>query len=416
MHRRPASSLDLFTDSVRLMGDATLISVLEFDRWLDRGRLKRALSSCLDAYPILSSRLVRNGAPAFWEFLGRRDGDDEIDLVEIGQGDVRPYVIGPMDPHQPRQAMVRLLRSPDGDTVVINLAHAAADGHGLQVLSRSLLDAYVEPRSVPSAKGRLPERDTLWTVGLQGDDDSASDALESLNPMWPSPCGPSKAPSTFHRTVISAEGIEHIRNLAHAHGGTINDVLMSAYFLSMSDLTGHYGPLKVFFPVNLRKHLPEGSRAMSNQAANIGFPLTRERGEGMSEVLDKIVAQTTRLKQGQLGIREQVAFDRGCDPAGARVQRMVEGMAGLQERGWADIFISNPGRFELPMVPGLVDAYICYPGGYMPTTCFVISTFRDTMTVSIGYQDDEGPREATRRALAGFVAHLPLGRELGRPF
>ncbi len=416
MHRRPASSLDLFTDSVRLMGDATLIAVMEFDRHLASDRMEVALSRCLDAYPILSSRLVRNGGPAYWEFMGRREGDEEVDIVEIGGGDLRPFVSGPMDPHQGKQVQVRLLRSADRDAVVINLAHAAADGHGLQMLSRALLDAYAEPRSVPSADGALPERDTLWTAGLMEDDGEIPDGLGVINPMWPSPCGPSEAPSTFHRALIPAEGIERIRDLAHANGGTINDVLMAAYFLSMSDLTGYDGPLDVFFPVDLRRYLPNGSREMTNQAANVSYPLTRAKGEGMPEVLRGIVDQTAKLKRRQIGIREQVAFDRGCDLAGINVQSMVEEMAKQQARGWADIFISNPGRFELPAAPGLQDAYICYPGGHMPTTCFVISTFGGTMTVSIGYQDDEEPREATRRALEGFVGHLPVDRSKVIPF
>jgi NRPS condensation-like uncharacterized protein len=415
MHCQPASSLDLFTDSVRLLGDATMVSVMAFDRRLSVDRLEASLGRCLDAHPILSSRLVREGGPAYWERLGRQDGDNGVEVVEIRGMDPRPFVSGPIDPYQGRQVRVRLLRSSDQDIIVINLAHAAADGHGLHVLSRALLDAYVDPRSVPPSDGALPVRDTLWTADLLDDGDDIQDGLEGVTSMWPSPCGPSTAPSTYHRAIIPAAGVENIRKLAHAHGGTINDALMAAYFLSMSDLTGYDGPLKLFFPVNLRRYLSDGSREMSNQAANVGFPLVRAQGEGMPEVLDHIIDQTSRLKQRRIGIRDQVAFDRGCDPAGIAVQRMVKEMTDLQSRGWADIFISNPGRFDLPAVPGLQDAYVCYPGGYVPSTCFVISTFRDTMSVSMGYQDDEGPREATRRALEGFIGHLPVGGSRGPP-
>jgi hypothetical protein len=136
----------------------------------------------------------------------------------------------------------------------------------------------------------------------------------------------------------------------------------------------------------------------------------------MGGLIDKVVRQTSALKRRRLGIREQVAFDRGCDPAGVSVERMVKEMAAMQTRGWADIFISNPGRFALPELPGLRDAYICYPGCYMPTTCFVISTFNGTMSVSMGYQDDEEARQATRRAMEGFIAHLPLNGLRIRPF
>jgi hypothetical protein len=30
------------------------------------------------------------------------------------------------------------------------------------------------------------------------------------------------------------------------------------------------------------------------------------------------------------------------------------------------------------------------------------------MSISMGYQDDEEPREATRQALEGFLDHLPV--------
>lgn len=43
MQTCPASALDLFTDSVRLMGDATLCAVMEFDVGLNQRRLEAAL-------------------------------------------------------------------------------------------------------------------------------------------------------------------------------------------------------------------------------------------------------------------------------------------------------------------------------------------------------------------------------------
>ena len=42
----------------------------------------------------------------------------------------------------------------------------------------------------------------------------------------------------------------------------------------------------------------------------------------------------------------------------------------------------------------------------MPSTCFVASTFRGALSVTIGYQNGDEPREATRVALEGFVKNL----------
>jgi NRPS condensation-like uncharacterized protein len=390
------------------MGDATTVSVMEFDRHLDSGRLGLAVERCFDAYPILSSKLFRGNGPAYWEYRGA-DGFAHLSVVDIGTGDYRAHAVRPLDPGIGPQAMFRILRSEGRDVVVINMTHAAADGSGMKALMGTLMDAYLDPSSVKACEDILPARDTLWTADLlDGQEVPGRDGVDIIDPMWPTPCGPSQAPSMYHRAIISPEGLDSIKRMAKAHGGTVNDVLMAAYFLSMSDLTGHMGPQHLFFPVNLRRYLRDGSRVMSNQAVNVSFTVARDRGEGMPQVLDRVIGETSRMKDGRIGIREQVAFDRGCDPEGKAVEKMVRDMASKEKDGLADIFISNPGPIILPPVDGLVDAYVCYPGTRMPSTCFVISTFRDEVSITMGYQDDEGPREATREAIHGFVGHLPI--------
>jgi NRPS condensation-like uncharacterized protein len=404
MRTREASALDLFTDSVRLMGDATLCGVMEFDRQLDPGRLGAAAQACLLAHPILHSRLVRGDGPAFWELIGGARLPPL--LVEECAGNYHPLVIGPVNPHGPLQSRVRLLRRPSGDAIVINLAHAAADASGLHTLMSQVLQEYQEPGSVNPAEGGIPERDTLWTRALDRGDTPAPPDMRVINPMWPDPFGTSRQRTSFHRDCIDPPVLKAIHSHAGMLGGSMNDALMAAYFLAMSDLTGHRGPIDIFFPVNLRQHLGDGTRAMSNQATNVCIPLEREAGEGIEEILPRVIAQTAVHKANGIGIAEQVAMDRNCDPEGRNIHRMAEQMVALQNEGLADIFISNPGMLTLPDADGLADAYICYPGGYMPTTCFITSTFRQRMTVTMGYQDSERAREGTRRAMQLFRQHL----------
>lgn len=413
MQRQPASALDLFTDSTRMMGDSTIVSVMVFDRHLDLGRLRVAVERCFGAYPILRARLVRGNGPAYWELLPLTAGMTDVPVTDIGTDDHRRYVTRGVDPYTAPQAVFRVFRSPARDVLVINLAHAAADGGGMKELARTLLQAYLDPGSVPSNGDGLPARDTLWTATrLDGQDTRRTDGVTLINPMWPSPCAPSKAPSDYHRAVIAPEGLSSIKKMAKASGGTVNDVFLAAYFLALSDLTGHNGPQSVFFPVDLRRYLTDGSRGMTNQSANVSITVYRDPGEGMAEMLARISEETGKMKRSDIGIMDQVMFDRGSDPEGLEVRKMVEEMVRLQnDEGLADIFITNPGPMVLPEVPGLEDAYICYPGVLMPATCFVISTFKGSVTVTIGYQDDERSRDATLRALKGFLKHLPLTAE-----
>jgi NRPS condensation-like uncharacterized protein len=183
-------------------------------------------------------------------------------------------------------------------------------------------------------------------------------------------------------------------------------VITAAYYLAMSDLTGYHGPFTLFFPVNLRQHLKDGSRVMSNQSTNVSFQIERRAGEGMEELLPQIIREITCLKKTPIGIAEQVQMDKTSDPEGHTISGMVDQMAARQKQGLADIFFSNPGPFTLPDMDGLTGAYVCYPGGYMPTTCFITSTFRQQMTITMGYQDSRQAREGTRRAMDLFRHYL----------
>lgn len=404
MQTREASALDLFIDSVRLMGDATLCAVMEFDKNLDPGVLEEATKACLMAHPILHSRLVRGNGPAFWEMV--KPVSVPPLLVEECAENYHHHVIGPVDPYGPLQFRVRLLRRPFGDVIVINLAHAAADAFGLHTLSSYLLQEYQKPGSISPAEGGIPERDTLWTRKQDRERKPVPSDMRVINPMLPDPFGTSRQPSSFHRKCVSPALLEAVRTHARTLGGNINDVVMAAYFLTMSDLTGHMGPIDIFFPVNLRQHLKNGSRVMSNQATNVCFPLERKAGEGMEDILPCVIEKTKHLKAKCIGIAEQVEMDSVCDPEGRHIHQMVEQMVNLEKSGLADIFITNPGPMILPEVEGLTGAYICYPGGYMPTTCFVTSTFKGQMTITMGYQNSERARVGTRKAINIFRRYL----------
>lgn len=404
MYTREASALDLFTDSVRLLGDATQCAVMEFDRRLDCCVLEKAAQACLLAHPILHSRLFRGNGPAFWE-MAEQSRVPPLQIEEC-TNNYHGHVIGPVDPYGPLQFRVRLLRRPSGDVIVINLAHAAADGFGLHTLSSQLLQEYDKPGSIDPAEGGIPERDTLWTRGLDREKRPIPDEMSVINPMWPNPFGTSRQPSSFHRDRVNPPILEAVRAYTRTLGGSINDAVMAAYYLAMSDITDYRGPIALFFPVNLRQHLNDGSRVMSNQATNVCFPMEGKGGEGMEEILPRIIEETRILKAGHIGIAEQVEMDKICDPEGRHIQQMVEKMAALQKAGLADIFVSNPGPITLPNIEGLTDAYLCYPGGYMPTTCFITSTFRGKMTITMGYQNSYRARTGTRKAMQLFRKHL----------
>ena len=122
--------------------------------------------------------------------------------------------------------------------------------------------------------------------------------MKVITPMWPDPFGTSQGTTSYHRDLVGLGDLSAVRAHVKTLGGSINDVVLAAYFLSISDLTGHCDPIPIFFPVNLRQHLNDGSRVMSNQAANVSFIIGRKAGEGMDEVLPRVIGET-KVSQGR---------------------------------------------------------------------------------------------------------------------
>lgn len=407
MQNIPASALDLFTDSVRLMGDATIVAVLEFQGRLDEERMGRSLRRLFMAYPILISRLVRGSGPAYWSYSSPLEVDTHLEIIPIGKGGYIDLIVCAVDPHRSPQLRARLLRRDAGDILIINMSHAAGDATALKVLTRSLLDDYLGHEELIEDRTGLGPRDTSWTKDLvEKRFPSTKTEMETMDPMWPSLCPSTDAGWSMHRAKISQTELVLAKRAARRLHGTLNDVIIAAFFLAMSDLTGRNGPQNIFMPVDLRRHLDDPKRLISNQSGNVHLVLDRLPAEGMREMMSKVISQTNALKANGIGLKEQIEFDRSCDPEGRNVQAMVERMLAMREQGLADVFLSNPGQFDLPDAPGLVDAYICYPGSYLPTMCFVVSTFRDEVSISIGYQRSKEGEDVTRRALERFLDHI----------
>jgi hypothetical protein len=63
------------------------------------------------------------------------------------------------------------------------------------------------------------------------------------------------------------------------------------------------------------------------------------------------------------------------------------------------IILASPLCSNRPGIDGLTGACLCYPVGYMPTTCIMTSTSRDQMTITIGYQNSRQTRAGTHNVV-----------------
>jgi len=74
---------------------------------------------------------------------------------------------------------------------------------------------------------------------------------------------------------------------------------------------------------------------------------------------------------------------------------------------------ASPLCSNRPGIDGITGACHCYPGGYMPTTCFITSTFRGQMTITMGYQNSRRTRAGTHNVVHLFEALPDVDRGRG---
>jgi NRPS condensation-like uncharacterized protein len=397
---------------------------------LDAERLADATAMAAARHPLARARLASwrfQDHGYEWEIADELDADavSVADCPDDGAlADIRERFFL----HTPSLAktppfMLLLVRRQDGDSLLLNLNHAAGDGVSAARLMLSILRAYAGDEDPLPALDPLAVHDVRALAAARSPGERIARRHALIRGAW-RPFVPTARVAREGGDSRPAYGFDFIAftreesNILfsrHPAGTTVNDVLLAALALAIGHWNVEHGRHErltaLTMPVNLRP--PEWqSEVLSNFASWVTVWVRPAPGEDLDAVTRRVGARTREIKQQRLG---GLAVDLLEIPGKLMIaaKRWLQYLKPLTGDVVVDTAsLSNLGRLEaLPaQFDGASTAVWFSPPGQMPLGVSIgAATLGDRLHVTVRYSHAQFDRPAARRFTALYRDVL-LGR------
>ncbi len=316
-HSFPATFTDkLISAAFQSVADVMLQVEMKFSNRLDPDRLCKALLLALDAEPILGCRLNTQPRRLCWERLpeNRRDNFQVFD----NKLQYEKYKLSNIDPKIGPVVKAGFLSTPESDTVLLKIAHEAADAGGAKDIAYLIALIYTKLKDdpdykpAPNMKGARDAWQVLEKIPLPAFPRIFANWLAEVKRMIKNPIShnPPMPPTVRdeRRYVIRhvlPERVNRIVRFGKQRDAKINDMIMAAYFraLMQTDWDGQ-SQLRSFMTVDLRRwYIPGGQAgAVCNLSGAEVCELGTDPGKKFEDTLEKIVAFTRARKKNWIGL------------------------------------------------------------------------------------------------------------------
>jgi NRPS condensation-like uncharacterized protein len=338
---------------------------------LDRGRLERSLRAAAATHPMARASLRERRLGEWrrsWTIAGRL-ADVPLELMDASSADSLAKartatfsVCPPLD--APPPFAVTLARHPEGDYLLLNMHHAAADGVGTLRFLSSVIRNYAGRRDPVPDFDPLSVRDLAALAGSASPTerirrsaalmDFLGTAATPPARVAPQPGNRRKPGYGFATLALNAEEAERVAR--RKGSGTLNDVFLAALARTVAVWNGTHGSdparVSITMPVNLRP-AQWWHEIIANYASYVSVSVPPAAQRDFAKSLAAVTSQTRKFKQaGTAGLLVDLLVLRDLLPPMMRRQ-----MAALLPLAGGRIIdttmLSNLGRLpELPSFGG----------------------------------------------------------------
>ncbi len=423
--RMPAMMPDLVLVYLDEIGDMTLHLEMVFAHRLDADRLARAIDLACDAEPVLGCRFVVNSWRPYWERIDRTGWQPLRIVAEQAAYDA--FRAEPADARHRPQVHGCLWRAPDGDHLLLKVAHQAADAGGCKHVSRIVAGLYTrlghDPnhRPEPNAGTRSPWqvlRRIPWHGFLRIYWNFLRETVSNASPPRSHVLVAGSAREGGPCYVIrhlDAERVARLANYGRTRGATLNDLLMTATQRAIFELSPWNGRdgLRTYMTADMRNYyLPSGSaEAVCNLSAIEPINLGRDLGADFDATLSRMVAWTRARKanyialSGYVGVMPSVwllpfALTRRIFRAVKQIalaNNIANAMTNLGPVKPIDVTFDQPAR----------EAWVVCPPIFPPLCGYGVSGYAGRLTMSAGVYRPGLPPEQMERYFDKIVELLP---------
>ncbi|MCW5735066.1 MAG: hypothetical protein KIS73_13115 [Enhydrobacter sp.] len=408
---------------------------LPYPARLDAERLGRAVRLLIDAEPVLGCRFEATGAGSRWR---RHEDPDSMAWLEVATApDFDTAVSSVMlteETPTDRTVVVRLFSLPEHDLVAITIDHAAGDGAALVECAYHLAELYTllrdrpDHRPVPNATARDGFE---WLQGLSGRD-KARTVIRDLGAVGRArlrPTGiahshtldswmavPRCAPRFIDRRIGPSD-LDAIGRFARSNGSSVFALLVSAMARAFVDFAGVDAnrPIQIQTVTDLRRFVQAHERPpIRNMVASASLIFRPARHEPFTVTLENAKREVERLRTGMRGAMNPIAVSLVRRLSHATKRRLTEKALRAKFRGPVPLTFSHAGRVQEERVrfDGIAPERVLLIGGWMPMPVLLIVglEYRRTLSLSVGFQDNDIPSERVRGFLDGIVGQMPVER------
>jgi NRPS condensation-like uncharacterized protein len=438
--RIPASPMDQFNYALQGLGESTMHFAIVFDGVLDTGRLEQACAAARELVPVVGSRFVEAAAP-YWERIPGGNVHDRIRVHPSADRDrdIQNVLTLPVDPATGPPVRLDILRSGSGDTLCITVHHAAMDAHGLIVYAQLLAGFYRNP-GAGQGRSLSPSQDRSLTRLLsqfpKGNPVPVITAPAPRHQGWTFPARPGDCTKrAFAIRTLPAERMSAIRSAARIRGATVNDLLLAAFFSALCDYSRPEPAtdLPISVSIDLRRYLAMKKSAPAETDPDTNVPvalLPLDTIANLSVAFDVMLPTGSRsfderIMQASTAMQVHKAHNPGIDAALEIESYGYTNFAGFTERvrlmrdeaagtGATTPLLGNIGILpeaatafspDLPVINAFIAGIVINP----PGIALGVTTFRNRMTLSIGYGSADIQHDRMERFMDTLTGYLPGG-------
>lgn len=391
---------------------------LDFHGRLDADRLARAVRLSLDAEPVLGCAFRTDAFKPYWLRMPNLDAAGCLSVAETADptSAVNAFQAEEIDDAGP-QVKVGLFRTPDADVLGIAISHVVADGQAAKQYAYLLADIYTrlgqdpayapEPNLTPRPSGR----DVVEQLTAEQRRE-AKKAKSWVNPTWAIPAkGDSHQGLTYLTLGIEPETFSALKSYGNARGATVNDMMLTAVFRTCVRLfdppTGVRHALMC--TADLRRYLPNREQLpISNISISGSLDIERVDDETFHATLARVRASMDAWAKMCYGAWPSANAEK-LTALGYRATKTLMGAVFKLAGGSGKTYpwFTNIGVIE--------DAKLSFGGsapvaghmfgpaaGVVPT----VSTYRDTLTVCMGFCEEDFDRAVVQQVLDGIKAEI----------
>lgn len=388
---------------------------------LDADRLARAVRLSFDAEPLVGCAFRTDERMAYWERMSNLDGVTAFVLEEANDPQTRMRSFQAIEvPDEGPQAAVALFRASDGDVLGIKTSHVLADGQAAKRYAYLLADIYTRLGAdlsftpEPNVRARPSGRDVWANLSPQQRRD-AKKAKSWARPTWPAPAaGNTGQGLTYRWATLPPYLFRALKSYGSERGCTVNDMMLAAVLRAcISQFDPPAGvPLSLMYTADLRRYLPDAADLpISNLSISGSLDIERVDGEGFESTLRRVHKRMEQWAKmchgaGPLASAEKIAG------LGYRMTERLLGMtfrvgggSGKTYPWFTNIGIIDDGQLSFDGVEPH-SGFMFGPASSGPSIVPVISTYRDALTVCMGFCESDYDAAAVELLLERIVGEI----------